>query len=104
VSRHRDSTGNATHPDPQLIDASRVPAQPWRNGGGSTRELFAWPAALHWLFRISLAQVTQDGPFSCFPGVERWIALVEGAGMTLHLPSGAERLSLGREPLRFDGA
>jgi environmental stress-induced protein Ves len=87
-----------------LIDANGVPAQSWRNGGGSTRELFAWPTASEWLFRISLAQVTQDGPFSSFPGVERWIALVEGAGKTLQFASGTERLPIGREPLRFYGA
>jgi hypothetical protein len=87
-----------------LVDANHVLAQPWRNGGGSTRELLVWPTAQDWLFRISLAQVAQDGPFSSFPGIERWIALVEGAGMTLHFASGTERLSIGREPLRFDGA
>jgi hypothetical protein len=87
-----------------LVDSNAVSAQPWRNGGGSTRELFAWPAPQDWIFRISLAQVAQDGPFSSFPGIERWIALVEGAGMRLHFGTGAERLSIGREPLRFDGA
>jgi environmental stress-induced protein Ves len=87
-----------------LVDANQIPAQPWRNGGGSTRELLAWPTAHDWLFRISLAQVAQDGPFSSFPGIERWIALVEGAGMTLRFASGSEPLSIGREPLRFDGA
>jgi len=87
-----------------IVDADRVRAQPWRNGGGSTRELLAWPTAQDWLFRVSLAQVAQDGPFSSYPGIERWIALVEGAGMTLRFASGSERLSIGREPLRFDGA
>ena len=87
-----------------IVDANRVCAQPWRNGGGSTRELLVWPTAQDWLFRVSLAQVAQDGPFSSYPGIERWIALVEGAGMTLRFASGSERLSIGREPLRFDGA
>jgi hypothetical protein len=87
-----------------LVDANRVQAQPWRNGGGHTRELLAWPAAQDWLFRISLAQVTQDGPFSSFPGIERWIALVEGAGMTLRFASETRRLAVGQEPLEFDGA
>ncbi len=87
-----------------LVDANHVHAQPWRNGGGCTRELLVWPTAQHWLFRVSLAQVAQDGPFSAFPGIERWIALVEGNGMTLRFASGCERLSIGQEPLRFDGA
>ncbi len=87
-----------------LVDANQVHAQPWRNGGGCTRELLVWPTAQDWLFRISLAQVAQDGPFSSFPGIERWIVLVEGGGMTLRFASGSEHLSIGREPLRFDGA
>jgi len=87
-----------------LVDANHVAAQPWRNGGGSTRELLVWPTAQDWLFRISLAQVAQDGPFSPFPGIERWIALVEGTAMTLHFAWGSERLSIGQQPLRFDGA
>jgi uncharacterized protein len=87
-----------------LVDANGVRAQPWRNGGGFTRELLAWPAAQDWIFRVSLAQVARNGPFSSFPGIERWIALVDGAGMTLHFEAGAERLFVGREPFRFDGA
>jgi len=87
-----------------MVDANRIHAQPWRNGGGQTRELLVWPTARDWLFRISLARVAQDGPFSSFPGVERWIALVEGDGMTLHFASGSERLCVGQEPLCFDGA
>lgn len=30
------------------IALDTVPRQPWRNGGGSTRELLAWPDATDW--------------------------------------------------------
>jgi environmental stress-induced protein Ves len=64
---------------------SRVPV-PWQNGGGVTREIAVWPAgaptdAFDW--RISLAEVAADGPFSTFPGVDRTLTVVEGAGLDL---------------------
>ena len=43
------------------VQLSAVPPQPWRNGGGSTRELLAWPAAADWKLRVSLATIAQDG-------------------------------------------
>lgn len=71
-----------------LRAASRTPVA-WRNGGGVTREIAASPAtsltagngAFDW--RVSLADVTEDGPFSVFPGVDRTLTVVEGAGMDL---------------------
>jgi environmental stress-induced protein Ves len=50
--------------------------QTWRNGGGSTRELLAWPEATDWQARISVAEITRDGPFSAFAGVQRWFAVL----------------------------
>lgn len=84
-----------------LLD--RTPAEPWRNGGGSTRVLLAWPDALHWRLRVSVAEIAAGGPFSPFPGVERWFAVIEGAGVRLALPGGPVALQPGDEPLRFDG-
>ncbi|MFD7745640.1 HutD family protein [Streptomyces sp. NPDC059698] len=68
-----------------LRTADRAPV-PWKNGGGSVREIAAGPAeagtgAFDW--RVSLADVTADGPFSVFPGVDRVLTVVEGAGMDL---------------------
>lgn len=61
---------------------------PWRNGGGTTTEITIAPdgAALageRFLYRVSIADVSADGPFSTFPGYDRHIMLLEGAGMTL---------------------
>lgn len=58
----------------------------WKNGGGTTTELAISPenATLSdFLWRVSIAEVEADGPFSLFPGCERAIMLIEGAGMTL---------------------
>ena len=75
----------------QHIAIDRVPPQPWRNGGGSTRELFTWPGgAAPWQLRISVADIERDAPFSAYPGVERWFAVVEGAGVRLQLPGGTQ--------------
>lgn len=87
----------------QLRVADTAP-QAWRNGGGSTRELLAWPAGADWRVRISVAGIAADGPFSAFDGVERWFAVLSGAGVVLGLPGGERRLTPTSAPLRFDGS
>lgn len=57
---------------------------PWKNGGGSTREIVRFPApGDDWLWRISIADICANGPFSVFPGCERALILLDGAGMAL---------------------
>jgi len=58
----------------------------WRNGGGETRELSVWPRgagldAFEW--RVSVAAIARDGPFSRFPGCTRTAVLIEGTGCRL---------------------
>ncbi|MCX5383028.1 HutD family protein [Streptomyces sp. NBC_00083] len=68
-----------------LRAAGRV-AVPWRNGGGVTRGVAAHPegaGTADFAWRVSLADVAEDGPFSGFPGVDRILTVVEGAGMDL---------------------
>jgi uncharacterized protein len=58
----------------------------WKNGGGTTTELAISPdnADLSdFLWRVSIAEVDADGPFSLFPGCDRTIMLIVGSGMTL---------------------
>jgi environmental stress-induced protein Ves len=70
--------------------------------------LLIWPEAAatggDWRLRISRADITRDGPFSAFPGVARWFAVLEGAGVVLHFFDGARTLKVGDAPLSFDGA
>lgn len=81
-----------------------VPARPWRNGGGTTRELLAWPpGAPHWRLRVSVADITRDGPFSPFPGVRRWFAVLRGEGVRLDLPAGAATITPHDDAIAFDG-
>ncbi|MFI2369590.1 HutD family protein [Streptomyces sp. NPDC018833] len=77
----------------RLLRAAGRVAVPWKNGGGVTREIAASPEdapmdAFDW--RISLADVADDGPFSAFPAVDRTLTVVEGRGMELTV--GGERL------------
>lgn len=65
----------------QVLRAADRAATPWRNGGGVTREVAVWPPGagfddFHW--RVSMAEVRTDGPFSMFPGVDRVLAILQG--------------------------
>ncbi|HEV7432129.1 MAG TPA: HutD family protein [Steroidobacteraceae bacterium] len=70
---------------PKLIRVADIAPVPWRNGGGVTRELLAWPDPKDWLLRVSVADIQGSGPFSAFPGVDRWFAVLEGG--TVYLES-----------------
>ncbi|NIX75853.1 HutD family protein [Microvirga sp. c23x22] len=80
---------------------------PWKNGQGLTEEVMAFPAgssveSFDW--RLSIAHVGTDGPFSVFPDIERTIALLDGEGLALDLPEGRTvTLGPGSEPFSFPG-
>ncbi|MYM97876.1 HutD/Ves family protein [Duganella vulcania] len=90
----------------QLIQYASLRPAPWKNGGGSTTEIAVFPASAgfdEFDWRVSLATISQSGPFSCFPGIDRSLALVDGDGVLLDF--GDERFVLSpSEPLiEFDG-
>ena len=89
-----------------LVSASAAMPVPWKNGGGVTRELLRLPAddTDDWTLRISVADIAADGPFSPFPGVTRWFAVLEGAGVRLAFPERTLNVQRGDAPLCFDGA
>ena len=67
----------------QLIRFADLASVPWRNGGGVTREIATAPYdgerdSFRW--RVSIADVTSEGPFSTFEEVDRQIVLVEVQG------------------------
>ncbi|ODS54131.1 MAG: hypothetical protein ABS40_15120 [Agrobacterium sp. SCN 61-19] len=76
---------------------------PWKNGLGITREVISKPASdgsggFDW--RISLATVGASGPFSVFAGIDRTIAVLQGAGMQLTV-DGRQELPLLTASLPF---
>jgi hypothetical protein len=99
-------TNSKTHgmEQPLIVDLAAVAPQPWRNGGGVTHELLAWPSAADWQLRLSVADIERDGPFSSFPGVQRWFCVLQGEGVLLEFNGQNKRLRLGDAPLGFDGA
>ena len=64
---------------------------PWKNGGGTTTEIFIHPEGSGWddfEWRVGIADIRQSGPFSSFPGIDRSIMLLEcpaGSGMRLSI-------------------
>jgi uncharacterized protein len=87
-----------------VVRLDDAPPQPWKNGGGSTQELLAWPTVTDWIVRMSVAHIEQDGPFSAFAGIDRWFAVVSGAGVALEIAGDIVTLGTQSAPLHFDGA
>jgi uncharacterized protein len=86
-----------------IVRADDCAFVPWRNGGGRTRELLAWPNASDWRVRVSVAEIESDGPFSAFDGIERCFAVLGGAGVILSLPQGDTRLTPHDDAVSFAG-
>lgn len=88
----------------RILRSADYPTRPWKNGGGTTRDIAVSPPGaslddFHW--RLSLAQVDRDGPFSRFDGVDRTLVLLDGA-MELHEQD--RRIDLVRgKPVAFEG-
>ena len=87
-----------------VVRLEDISATPWRNGGGVTRELAAWPQANDWTWRMSVAEVGQSGAFSSFEGVDRWFAVLAGDGVQLVVDKHPQRLTALDAPFFFDGA
>lgn len=90
------------------IDAASATRMRWRNDGSWTTELARAGAAdldgdaFRW--RVSIAEIETDGPFSRFPGVDRELLLLAGAGMALQLDGAPpQRLEQRFAALRFPG-
>ncbi len=75
---------------------------PWKNGAGSTCELFRIPDPEdrdQFVFRLSKAQIVTSGPFSFYPGIDRTLCLIAGNGLKLN----GKELTLKHRPISFTG-
>ena len=75
---------------------------PWKNGGGVTREIAARRRGDALVWRLSMADVASDGPFSRFDGLSRILIVIAGNGMELTGPAISLQADYG-VPVRFDG-
>jgi environmental stress-induced protein Ves len=83
-----------------------LPGQPWKNGGGITREIAVIPSDAPpegFTWRVSVAEIAQAGPFSVFPGIDRKILLLAGAGVRLQGAGIDHRLDEPLVPFAFAG-
>ena len=79
----------------------------WKNDGGWTTEIAsaAMPASesgFRW--RVSIAEIERDGPFSSFPGIERDLLLLAGKGIELDINDApVQRLDRRFQHIHFAG-
>lgn len=76
---------------------------PWANGLGTTAVVARHPDTDDWAWRLSIADVVADGPFSSLPDVDRWIAVASGAGMVLIVDGADTVLTAASGAFAFDG-
>jgi hypothetical protein len=74
----------------------------WKNGGGETATVAVFPekaglSDFDW--RVSIARVDGDGPFSAFPGIDRTLTILSGGSMALN----GHVLTPDSAPFAFDG-
>ncbi|WP_198647016.1 HutD/Ves family protein [Pannonibacter carbonis] len=94
-------------PSIRVIRWGEAKAMPWKNGGGVTHEIAVFPVGATFEtfdWRLSMAEVAADGPFSAFAGIDRTLALMDGAGIDLDFGDGRrERVDGPGALCRFDG-
>jgi environmental stress-induced protein Ves len=89
-----------------LISPSDYRRTRWKNDGGWTTEVArsADDSAAGFRWRISIAEIESDGPFSSFPGIDRDLLLLEGNGIELDIDdAAAHRVTRRFERVRFNG-
>ncbi len=89
-----------------LVPKSTNISLPWKNGRGVTDEVFIQPATASrdaFELRVSSAPIAGRDMFSGYPGVDRWITVIEGAGLTLDFGDHSASLNPFR-PYRFDSS
>jgi environmental stress-induced protein Ves len=70
----------------RIVNPDQYRRMPWRNGGGETVEIARFPPdadldGFGW--RVSMATVGTDGPFSIFHGIDRTLCVLSGNGISL---------------------
>lgn len=88
----------------RLLRASGYKRMPWKNGGGETVEIAVFPPAASvddFDWRISMATVASDGPFSVFSGIDRTLSILKGDGILLDVEGSETTLTPESLPFPF---
>lgn len=76
---------------------------PWANGLGTSYEVASDRNVDGvWTWRVAIAPVVLDGPFSVMPGVDRELVVIEGNGMVLNIDDESVKCMPG-QVVRFSG-
>jgi uncharacterized protein len=86
----------------KIIPPSAFVTMTWKNGGGITHEILKEERGGKLLWRLSIAEVASDGPFSLFPSLSRILTVIDGAGLELTAP-GRVIKALPLRPVSFSG-
>ncbi len=86
----------------RIIPASQFATQAWKNGGGVTHEIARREENGALLWRLSIAEVERDGPFSLFNGLSRILTVIDGAGIDLVSSAGTLK-ARPLKPVAFSG-
>ena len=92
-----------------LLRASDYRRMRWKNGAGWTSEILKVHGSDErdtndWQWRLSIAEIESDAPFSAFPGVDRELVLLSGNGLRLRFDDGETHdLMPPHDKLRFAG-
>ncbi|RYD84037.1 MAG: hypothetical protein EOP61_40645 [Sphingomonadales bacterium] len=73
---------------PRVLRYAGYTRMRWKNGGGWTSEILKSPAGDDWDWRLSIAEIESDAPFSAFPGINRELLLLSGNGLRLRFDDG----------------
>lgn len=86
----------------ELLRADEYRRKRWKNGAGSTHEIAVAPEQPP-PWRLSVAAIDRDAPFSEFGGYDRTMIVVSGQGVVLHFDGGSKASVGTLRPFAFPG-
>lgn len=104
AKRRATAYAGRVHPEIAHLRSSNYRRVAWNNGGGTTADIDRGQHKSGLAWRLSLADIERDGPFSDFTGWDRTIVLAEGHGFALAACGATVVLAQPYAVRAFDGA
>lgn len=82
-----------------VVRTGGLPRVPWKNGAGTTREVAVFPSGAgpdDFWWRISVADIVQDGAFSVFAGADRHFLLASAGTLAMDVDGEPRTAAYGR--------